>query len=97
MGQGERSQFWDAAHGRSRYNLVCGEHAILGNLATLAGTSLVRFMVWDGMRAVDYLLTRPEVDGAKIAVTGTSGGGFQATLARRARRAHRLSWRRPAS
>ena len=78
VGQGERSQFWDAAHDRSRYNLVCGEHAILGNLATLAGTSLVRFMVWDGMRAVDYLLTRPEVDGAKIAVTGTSGGGFQA-------------------
>ena len=77
VGQGERSQLWDAAQGRSRYNLVCGEHAILGNLATLAGRSLVRFMVWDGMRALDYLLTRPEVDGAKIAVTGTSGGGFQ--------------------
>lgn len=77
VGQGERSQCWDAAQGRSRYNLVCGEHAVLGNLATLAGTSLVRFMVWDGMRALDYLLTRPEVDGARIAVTGTSGGGFQ--------------------
>ena len=58
VGQGERSQFWDAARNRSRYNLVCGEHAILGNLATLAGTSLTRWMVWDGMRAVDYLLTR---------------------------------------
>jgi hypothetical protein len=56
VGQGERSQFWDRARGRSRYNLVCGEHAVLGNLATLAGTSLVRYMVWDGMRAVDYLL-----------------------------------------
>jgi dienelactone hydrolase len=77
VGQGERSQFWDAAAGRSRYNLVCGEHAVLGNLACLAGSSLVRYMVWDGMRALDYLLTRPEVDPARVAVTGTSGGGFQ--------------------
>ncbi|HEY8151495.1 MAG TPA: hypothetical protein VIK51_21475, partial [Vicinamibacteria bacterium] len=39
VGQGERSQFWDAARRRSRYNLVCGEHAVLGNLAVLAGAS----------------------------------------------------------
>jgi dienelactone hydrolase len=78
VGQGERSQFWDRSRGRSRYNLVCGEHAVLGNFATIAGTSLVRYMVWDGMRAVDYLLTRDDVDGSRLAVTGTSGGGFQA-------------------
>jgi hypothetical protein len=78
VGQGERSQFWDRSRGRSRYNLVCGEHAVLGNLATLAGTSLVRAMVWDGMRAADYLLARDDVDGDRLAVTGTSGGGFQA-------------------
>ncbi len=79
VGQGERSQFWDRARGRSRYNLICGEHAVLGNLATLAGTSLVRYMVWDGMRALDYLLERDDVDGARVAITGTSGGGFQTT------------------
>jgi hypothetical protein len=78
VGQGERSQFWDKAHGRSRYNLVCGEHAVLGNFATIAGTSLVRYMVWDGMRAVDALLARDDVDGSRLAITGTSGGGFQA-------------------
>jgi dienelactone hydrolase len=78
VGQGERSQFWDRARGRSRYNLVCGEHAVLGNLATLGGTSLVRYMVWDAVRAVDYLLTRDDVDARRIAITGTSGGGFQA-------------------
>jgi dienelactone hydrolase len=77
VGQGERSQFWDKARGRSRYNLVCGEHAVLGNFATIAGTNLVRYMVWDGIRAVDYLLSRDDVDPRRIAITGTSGGGFQ--------------------
>lgn len=78
VGQGERSQFWDAANQRSRYNLVCGEHAILGNLAYLVGANLARWEIWDGIRALDYLLTRPEVDPQRISITGTSGGGFQA-------------------
>ncbi len=30
---------------------------------------------WNGVRAIDYLETRPEVDPEKIAVTGISGGG----------------------
>jgi dienelactone hydrolase len=77
VGQGERSQFWDAAKQASRYNLVCGEHAVLGSLACLAGSTLNRHEVWDGMRAVDYLLTRPEVDPARLSITGTSGGGLQ--------------------
>jgi Acetyl xylan esterase (AXE1) len=80
IGQGERSQFWDAAAGKSRYNLICGEHAVMGNLAYLAGSNLARWEIWDGIRAVDYLLTRPEVDGERISIIGTSGGGFQATL-----------------
>jgi hypothetical protein len=78
VGQGERSQFWDAAQRKSRYNLVCGEHAVLGNLAYLAGANIARWEIWDGIRALDYLLTRPEVDSNRIAITGTSGGGFQA-------------------
>jgi cephalosporin-C deacetylase-like acetyl esterase len=78
VGQGERSQFWDRSGGRSRYNLICGEHAVLGNLAYLAGANLARWSIWDGIRALDYLLTRPDVDSGRISITGTSGGGFQA-------------------
>jgi dienelactone hydrolase len=78
VGQGERSQFWDAKAGKSRYNRICAEHAVLGNLAYLAGTNLARWEIWDGLRAFDYLLTRPEVDPERISITGTSGGGFQA-------------------
>ncbi len=78
VGQAERSQFWDAKKGKSRYNLICAEHAVLGNLAYLAGTNLARWEIWDGLRAFDYLLTRHEVDAERINITGTSGGGFQA-------------------
>jgi pimeloyl-ACP methyl ester carboxylesterase len=37
--------------------------------------------VYDNRRAVDYLLTRPDVDGAHLGVTGASGGGNQTMYA----------------
>ena len=80
VGQGERSQFWDASKQESRYNRICGEHAVFGNLAYLAGANLARWEIWDGVRALDYLLTRPDVDSERISITGTSGGGFQSAF-----------------
>jgi dienelactone hydrolase/pimeloyl-ACP methyl ester carboxylesterase len=75
VGQGERSQFWDAARKQSRFNLVCGEHAVLGNPLYLLGTNLARYRIWDGIRALDYLASRPDVDAERIGCVGNSGGG----------------------
>jgi dienelactone hydrolase len=75
VGQGERSQFWDAEKKRTRFNLGCGEHAVIGNALELLGMSLARYRIWDGMRGVDYLASLPEVDATKIGCVGNSGGG----------------------
>jgi dienelactone hydrolase len=75
VGQGERSQFWDADRGRSRFNLSCGEHAVLGNPLYLLGTSLARYRIWDGIRGLDHLAALPEVDPKRLGCVGNSGGG----------------------
>jgi cephalosporin-C deacetylase-like acetyl esterase len=75
VGQGERSQFWDARRGRSRFNLTCGEHCVLGNPLYLLGTSLARYRIWDGMRAIDYLTSLKDVAAGRIGCVGNSGGG----------------------
>jgi dienelactone hydrolase len=51
--------------------------ALLGAATWPAGIPLLGLQIYDNMRAVDYMLTRPEVDGDKLAITGASGGGNQ--------------------
>ena len=45
------------------------------------GLPLCGLQVYENQRAVDYLLTRPEVDGGRLGITGASGGGNQTMYA----------------
>ena len=46
-----------------------------------SGVPLLGLQVYDNRRAVDYLVSRPEVDASKLAITGASGGGNQSLYA----------------
>jgi dienelactone hydrolase len=54
---------------------------LLGASLWPAGVPLLGLQVYDNRRAVDYLVSRPEVDAGKLAVTGASGGGNQTLYA----------------
>ena len=73
FGQGERIQYPVRGTNRSRY-AATGEHSQAGRPMILFGSGFARYRVWDGMRALDYLMSRPEVDPRRIGCAGHSGG-----------------------
>lgn len=77
VGQGERIEHVEAPGRKSSLGGSTLEHTLVGNQCLLTGTSLALYMVWDGIRAIDYLSGRPEVDPERIGVAGCSGGGTQ--------------------
>ena len=78
IGQGERSQYLDE-HRKLIYRGSTHEHNMAGNQMELVGEFLGSWRAWDGIRALDYLLSRPEIDPEHVGVTGNSGGGTLST------------------
>lgn len=74
IGQGERRQLL-AAPGKPYFTSSTSEHTMVGVGALLVGASTASYRVWDGLRSLDYLAGRPEVDAKRLGCTGCSGGG----------------------
>jgi hypothetical protein len=60
--------------------LICAEHAVLATWLT-GGNQLARWEIWDGIRALDYLLTRPEVDPNVSILRAQVAAAFRAHIA----------------
>ena len=75
IGQGERSQHWDVATGTNPMPSSTEQHAGACLPCWLLGQTVINHMVWDGVRMLDYLEMRTDVDASRIGCTGASGGG----------------------
>ncbi len=74
-GQGERIAFLKEDGSPDIWGTA--EHTVLGLGCILLGENYARYEIWDGMRAIDYLETREDIQKNKIGCSGNSGGGTQ--------------------
>lgn len=73
ISQGERRQACDKKYD---YTDNCStEHTRLGARGWLVGWNYARFRIWDAVRAIDYVESRPDLDCSRLGAMGTSGGG----------------------
>ena len=91
IGQGERYQIIDPAGRNSKFEdaphvatphpsvrLLCTtEHTMIGLGCALLGANVAQYRIWDGMRVIDYLQSRPDILADKIGCAGNSGGGTE--------------------
>ena len=77
VGMGERREYADSPPARSTLGgPLTWEHSLPGQLMLLIGQNLTQYRVWDAMRSLDFLMSRPEVDPQRIGCTGQSSGGL---------------------
>lgn len=74
VGQGERLQLLNDK-GTAAIPGSTSEHTMMGVGALLIGRNTASYHIWDGMRSLDYLASRPEIDATRLGCTGNSGGG----------------------
>ena len=78
IGQGERMQYVDGTLKPER-GTGTAEHNYAGIQQVLVGEHFWTWRAWDGIRALDYLMSRKEVDVRHLGITGNSGGGTMTT------------------
>lgn len=78
IGQGER---WSYLAPDGTVQVACNthEHSYAGAQCWWLGDSITRWFVHDARRAIDLLVSLPEVDPQRIAAVGNSGGGTLTT------------------
>lgn len=75
LGHGERLQTFDPERGVALAGGATGEHTMAFQQTLPIGDSPARYFVWDAMRGLDYLSSRPDVDPMRLGALGCSGGG----------------------
>ena len=72
--QGERNQY-----AGETISCTLGHNRMNRQLLAI-GETFSDWRTYDAVRAIDYLVTRPEVDTSRIAVNGNSGGGTMTSM-----------------
>ena len=74
FGQGERLQYYKKGLNNVK------EHNVINRRLLPMGDHTGNWRAWDGIRAIDYLLSRSDVDAERLGVAGNSGGGTMTSL-----------------
>ncbi len=80
IGQGEREQTYDPQLLGPAAGWSVPEHIQAGAQSLLIGEAVGRYFIWDAMRALDYLVSRSDVDSSRLGAAGCSGGGALTTF-----------------
>lgn len=80
IGFGDRRLAADRKEAAAMGNASVNSCFTLASVLLLQGRTLAGLRVSEAMRSIDYLLTRSDVDGARIGCFGFSGGGMVASL-----------------